>query len=806
MFLTTNDDSITEIKNKNKKIKKKKFKFIKFLFTTIILLILIMVIVVGVYTFKVISNIAPIDPTKISDLLEDTSFIYDSENNLLERVVGSENRTVVSYDVIPENTKNAIIAIEDERFFEHNGVDVQRVFGSMLHNIKTMSFQQGASTITMQLAKNLYTGPDRSIERKITDAYNAIKIEKILDKEKILYYYLNQINLGRGNYGLQAASNHYFNKDISEINLAESAILAGITKNPSRYSVYTTVPITLDDDLDSIQIRLLPTSEDNSKEPTSEEIEIFNILLKKGKISRYEYSQLKTGEYYVRKAIINEKAVERQKIVLKMMLKNGFISEQEYDESINTEIKINIGKNRQSNISSYFADKVKTEVVSILKENGYTEEEAKEKLLNGGLRIYSTLDPKIQSIVESEINNPQNYPRTRIDEQGVQQPQVASVVIENGTGYVRGFIGGRGISGNKIYNRAINPRQPGSSIKPIAVYLPALENGFTPGSPIDDSPITEGEYQPKNYSYYSGPTTIRNLIIQSSNVGAVKVAKEMGSSIMIEKLKQLGISTLVTSKENKKINDNNLSLALGGMTKGTTPLDMAVAYGAIANNGIKIDPIFVKKIETSGGTLIYESKLKTTNVTSHQIAYLLTDMLEDVVSRGTGARAKVYGQATAGKTGTTNDEKDVWFVGYTPYYSASVWIGEDIPKDLNMTSDVPSALWGKIMNKIHKDLPSKNFIMPSGIVGIEICDESGLQAGEFCTNKRKEIFLSGTTPKEICNIHEEEHEAEEGLLEEEIVTNEEVNTNETTDNIVTNENQTTENNTNSLFKDNSESN
>lgn len=753
MFLTTNED--TAPKKKKRRRRKRRVSFFKVFLLLLFITIFAGGIAVGGYTLYVVKNAEPIDPTRISEMLDDTSFIYDSQGNLLEKVTGRENRTVVPIEQMPQSLKEAIVAIEDERFYFHNGVDVKRVFGALWHDIKTRSLEQGASTITMQLAKNLYTGADKSLDRKITDAYYAIEIEKLLSKDQILYYYLNKINLARGNYGVQAAANHYFNKDVSELTLPEAAMIAGISKNPSRYSPYTTSPITAEDNLDDIQIRMFLRDEASEVPlPTDEELAIFEKMQAKGLLSRYEFAQVKNGDYYLRKATVNPAAKERQELVLDMMVKNEYISREEADAAKATPIVISIGKNKQTHISSYFADKVKVETLQILQNLGHEEDEANDILVNGGLRIYSTMDPKIQNILESEINNAANYPRTRTDEEGVLQPQVASVIMEQSTGYVRGIIGGRGISGSKIYNRALNPRQPGSSIKPIAVYLPALMNGFTPGSPIKDSPITEGSYKPKNYSTYDGPTTIRHLIIKSSNVGAVKVAEKIGPTVMIDTLRKLGISTVITRDINSKHNDENLSLALGGMTRGTTPMDMTAAYATIANNGVYTKPIFVKRIETATGTLVYEAQAETSAVTTPQIAYLMQDMLQDVVNKGTGARARVRGQATAGKTGTTNDEKDVWFVGFTPYYTGAVWIGEDIPKDLNMTSDVPSSLWGKIMNKVHDGMASKSFMMPSGIVGLQICDESGLQAGQYCTKTRKELFVEGTTPKEVCNIHE----------------------------------------------------
>lgn len=758
MLLSINEEST----KKRKKKKKRKISFFKVLTLLLFTLILAGGITVAGYTLFVIKTAEPIDPTKISDMLDDSSFIYDSQGNLLDKISGAENRTIVPMEQIPKDLQNAVISIEDERFRQHNGVDVKRVFGAFWHDVKTRSLEQGASTITMQLAKNMFTSADKSADRKIMDAYYALEIEKILSKDQILYYYLNKINLARGNYGVQAAANHYFNKDVSELSLAESAMVAGITKNPSKFSVYTTTPITTEDNMKEIQIRLFLRSDNSEDPPTDQDIKVFDQLLSAGRISKYEYIQLKNNDYYVRKATLNPDAKERQETVLKQMVKNGYISQNQYADAVAEEIVINIGKTKQTNISSYFADKVKSETFQILKSLGHNDEKASHILANGGLRIYSTMDPQIQRILENEINDNANYPRTRTDEDGILQPQVAAVIMDQSNGYVRALIGGRGISGSKIYNRALNPRQPGSSIKPLAVYLPALSHGFTPGTGVEDTPITEGEYKPKNYgNFYVGPTTVRNLVTRSSNVGAVRVAQAIKPSVMIKSLQDLGISTLVTRDMNTRVNDENLALALGGMSKGTTPLDMTAAYAAIANDGVYTKPIFVKRIETASGALVYEAKPETRTVATPQEAYLMKSMLQDVVNKGTGARARISNQAVAGKTGTTNDDKDIWFVGFTPYYTGAVWIGEDLPKSLNTTSDIPTALWGKIMTKVHSGVSSKSFTMPSGIVGLSICDESGLQVGPYCTKTRKEYFIAGTTPKDVCSSHEAPVEEED---------------------------------------------
>lgn len=759
-----------DIEQKTKKKKKKKINFLKLLSLILAFVIIIGTVSTLAMALVVIKTAEPIDPTKISEQLDESSFIFDDKGVLIEKISNGEYSSVVPLQQIPKDLQNAVVAIEDERFYEHNGVDIKRVFGALWYDIKTMSLAQGASTITMQVAKNLYTTMDKTWTRKLKDIYYAVEIEKVLSKNQILHAYLNTIGLGRGTRGVQAAAHIYFSKDVSELNLAECAMIAGITKNPYKYSVYITAPITLSDDFSNMQVSLIPSSED-TPEPTAEELDIYKKLLQNGLVSNLEYDQLKKNTFYARKAVLNPDSKERQEVVLKMMLKNNYISDAQYNEALNYNIEVKLGKRKQSNISSYFGDKVKEETIVALKSVGYSDEDANDILYSGGLRIHSTLDSRIQGILEDEINNPSNFPGSRVDADGIPQPQVASVIMDQYNGQVKALVGGRGISGSKIYNRALNPRQPGSSIKPLAVYLPALENGFTGASGIVDEPIKneKGEYWPKNYSSYEGPTTLRSLVIKSSNVGAVQVAQKIGTSKMIDYLKNMGISTLVTRSDNSSVNDENLSLALGGMSKGVTPLDLTAAYASVANAGTYTKPVFITKIENANGTILYENKPETRQIASPQASYIMTDIMKDVVNRGTGGRAKVRNIVTVGKTGTTNDEKDIWFAGYTPYYTSALWIGEDQPKDLNKTSDVPTRLWGKIMNRVHQGLPSKNFERPSGISSATICKESGLIAGSSCTKTYSELFMSGTTPSKVCDIHESI--VTDGLLDEETIEN-----------------------------------
>ncbi|CAH2212454.1 transglycosylase domain-containing protein [Tepidibacter aestuarii] len=754
----------TDNKEKKKKVSIFRIVLITFIILSIVGTACVMGLVVGV-----IKNAPPIDPHNIE--MYESSFIYDSNGQLIEKVHGSNFRSLVTLDKIPKDLQNAVISIEDERFYEHNGVDIKRLFGALWYDLKTMSKAQGASTLTQQLAKNMYTSNEKTITRKIKDTYYALQLEKTISKEEILETYLNTFYLGRGAIGVQAAAQTYFSKDVGELTLAESSMIAGITKNPSRYSPYTTQRLDGSENLDELKNLLVFYPKTANTDPASDsEKGMFEKLHNKGLIDNYQYDQLKKEQIVVRKAVVNPKAKERQETVLYKMLELGHISESEYEEAKNQEIVIMVGSQTQANVSSYFVDLVKDDVIDALIKEGKTEDEARDMLYNGGLRVYSTMDVTIQKILESEYQKNSNFPGTFTDKNGNIQPQSAMVIMDYRTGQVKALVGGRMIGGKKLYNRAVNPRQPGSSIKPLAVYLPALDSGMTAGTIIDDSPTgykysSNEKWKPKNYANrYRGPITLRQSVQHSSNVGAVKTAEMLSSSpyssveVMVDFLENMGISTIVKTPGT---NDQNFSaLTLGGMTKGITPLEMTAAYGSIANGGTYIKPMLFSKIEDSSGNVILNNKTVKHSITTPQNAYIMTDILQTVVTSGTGGRARISNMPVAGKTGTTSDNNDAWFAGYTPYYVGATWIGNDWNQKLKSGSSMSSSLWSKVMTKVHKDLPRKSFKRPSGIIEQTICLESGQLATHFCEKTRTEKFVAGTEPKDYCEIHTQDENIE----------------------------------------------
>ncbi|KDR96118.1 penicillin-binding protein 1A [Peptoclostridium litorale DSM 5388] len=762
-----NNRSVEKENNKKKKKKKKKFISIKVVLLSLILVMMIGVASVAGIVYGVIKNTQPIDVSNIQNLLDDSSFIYDKNGSLIEKVHSDNFRSIVTMDKIPKDLQNAFVSIEDERFYSHKGVDPKRIIGAIVYDLKTMSKAQGASTITQQLAKNIYLTHEKTYTRKIKDMYYALALEKNLTKDQILELYMNTIYLGRGATGVQAAAQTYFSKDVGDLNIAECAIIAGITKYPSKYSPFMTERLSSADDVASVQLIFYPKSAETS--PASEdEKSMFSKLLQNGRIDKFQYDQLIREEIVVRKAVLSPDSIKRQKIVLSKMYELGHITKSEYDEAQNYQIQINIGTKKVSGISSYFGDMVKNQVISsLMDEKGFSEDEARDTLYKGGLRIYSTMDMNIQKIVEKEFDNPENFPGSYKDSSGTIQPQSSMVIMDHSNGQVRALVGGRLIGGNKIYNRAINPRQPGSSIKPLAVYLPALDKGMTAATVINDSPHYDekGNLWPRNYDRkYGGPSTARQLLKRSSNVGTVVLAEMLGEtkqqsiSTMVEYLEKLGISTVVTRGQNPRVNDENLSLALGGMSRGVTNLEMTAAYGAIANNGVYIEPVFFTRVETSDGSILLEKKPKKRTVVSPQTAFVMGDMLKSVVDSGTGARAKIPNMAVAGKTGTTSNQYDAWFAGYTPYYAGATWIGSDMPQPLSSGSKMSAMLWNKIMKQVHSNTPGKQFHQPENIVRVSICTKSGNRLSEYCSldpagTVMTELFVKGTEPQGYCSYH-----------------------------------------------------
>jgi len=689
-----------------------------------------------------------------------TSIIYDEKGNELDRLVGGENRVFVSIDNIPKYLQDAFVAIEDERFYTHDGVDVKAMLRSIYVTITGDT--QGGSTLTQQLIKNKLGLMRNSFVTKFQEQHLAVEYEKNMvstygskedAKKKILELYLNSIGLGYGQVGVQAASLRYFNKEVSELTLAECSVIAGITQNPTY------------------------------RDP-------------------------------IRKQENNNK---RRLDILNKMLELGFINDEEYETAIDEDVYSKINETQeeraeQSSVHSYFVDRLVDEVRDALKlQYGYNDAEAYDIIYNGGIKIYATVDTRIQKIVDEAFLNESIFP----DEFGIEvqyvlsvknlttgklthyptekdlvktdaeadafietirdrclgaddvidgeqifkipQPQAGMCIIDYHSGKVVAIAGGRGEKqANKVFNRATDAvRQPGSVFKVLASYAPALDmNLITATTVLEDAPFTVADYSPSNwYSGYRGSATVRVGIRDSMNILAVKNMYNTGVDNCFNYLMQFGFTTL--SPEN----DKYLPTALGGITNGVTQLETAAAFGAIANNGVYYKPYFFTKVIDNEDNLLLETVPEGVQVLKRSTAYVLTDMMKDVITSGTGTSAKFKSieMPISGKTGTTSDDKDLFFSAFTPYYSASIYLGYDTPKSMSgNTSSVHMKIWNYIMEQVHASLENRDFEVPDDVVVVDLCTSSGKLATSSCISSersRREVFAIGTQPTGYCNYH-----------------------------------------------------
>lgn len=630
-----------------------------------------------------IKSTPDVDPTK--EQQNATTFVYGDNNWLIARLHAGEHRIPVKLEQIPQYMQEAIISIEDERFYQHHGVDPKAVLRAGFVYIKNgFKKSQGGSTITQQYAKLAYLTSKKTFFRKVQDQVLAIKLERKYTKQEILEMYLNEVYFGSGAYGIQAASQIYFGKNVDKLSLAESALLAGLVQRPEALSPYNNL----------------------------------------------------------------EAAINRRNIVLDQMAKLNKISVQQAEKAKKENVHLTGKKSIGTNQAAYFIDYVTQYLID---KYGY------DLVYKGGLKVYTTLNEKIQAAAEETINT---LPDGGKDKNGITQPQGAIVALDPKNGQIKALVGGRNHKESE-WNRVTQAaRQPGSSFKPF-VYAVALQKGITPATIEIDEPININGYAPKNSNNsYEGPITIKKAIEKSKNTVAVKTAHKIGINNVIKLAQDLGISTLVTSGYP---NDQGLSLALGGTTKGIYPLEMAEAYSAFANQGIKSKPMAVLKVEDRKGNILEQNSPKQQAVLSEQIAYVLTDMLKTVIhgSNGTGRSANI-GRPAAGKTGTTNDYNDAWFVGYTPDLVSAVWVGNDEKyKDQlsymeknKISSGLPARMWAKFMKQALSGVPTNDFPCPSGIIGPLAIDVStGLLANPDTPpeNIIYEIFIEGTQPTTMSN-------------------------------------------------------
>ena len=688
-----------------------------------------------------------------------SSFVYDSQNNEVAKLVSADsNRIPVSGDMITDSLAHAFVAIEDERFYEHKGIDAPGILRAAVIGVTSGNFSEGASTITQQLIKNNVftewtneTSVER-IKRKLQEQYLAIELEKKMSKDTILLNYLNTINLGHGTLGVEAASQRYFDKSCNELSVSECAVLASIPQNPTQFD-----PV-----------------------------------------------------------IYPEQNAQRREVVLQYMLNQGYLNQEEYEAALADDVysriqDVNIEKQVEDNrINSYFVDALQNQILKDLQEDaGKTEEEAYSLLYSGGLKIYSTLDPEIQSICDEQCsedsgNFPDNvkymlsYRLSVINEDGTTsnydsnslanwlieqewdadlmysskddaysdiedfrysvmsnpdtqkytesinlapQPEISLTIEDQYTGHVLAMVGGRGDKeANRTLNRATDTlRQPGSTFKVITTYAPALKG-------------------------YKGLSTLREGIVQSMNIVTVKVLTKLGPRVGYDFAQQFGISTLVDGVDinGSTYTDVNQTLALGGITYGVKNIELNAAYATIANGGYYIEPKMYTQVYDHEGNLLLDSANTAAQrrVLKERTAWLLTSAMEDVISSGTGRSADFSSTMTAGKTGTTSDENDVWFCGYTPSYTATVWVGYDNNEDLTTSEEQGLAkyIWKQVMQELPGNQEWQDFERPDGIVQRTVCKVSGqLPLSGVCPSVREFFDEDSYFDDEYCDYHYEEY-------------------------------------------------
>ncbi len=679
-------------------------KFAKiFIFTTGIGLIFVALLMFGTL-MGLFGGVDDIDIDTLTLNYSSQVFYTDEETGELRELVNLssvENRVWVDIGDIPENLQKAIVSIEDERFYEHKGFDIKRTakafFVYVYNKVTKKPTTFGGSTITQQLVKNLTNQKQKTAARKIQEISRAVNLEKKLSKAQILELYLNSIYLSQGCNGVQTASRTFFGKDVSELNLAECASIAGITQYPTLYD-----------------------------------------------------------------PILNpEKNKEKQEVVLKKMLELGKITQEEFDEAINFELKFAIDEESVTSngkINSYFVDQIISEVKADLIKKGYTEALASKMLYTGGLKIYSTYNPRVQKALEEVYINTANFPNAG----GENGAQSAMVVLDPYTGGIRGIVGGIGKkSGNLVLNRASGTlRQPGSTIKPIAVYAPAIEHGIINAADVySDKKLSYGEWSPQNYDKrFWGPVSVRYALKKSLNTIPVQILEELGPDVSFNHLvNNLKFTSLVRSEERggKVYSDIGLSqLALGGLTDGISLTELAAAYTPFVNRGMHASPVSYMKVEDFDGNELLSNASNVSIALSEETAYITAQMLREVMTSGTGASASFSSSYfTGGKTGTTDSNNDRWFVGFTPYYVCAAWYGYDVPRTIPASGNPCLSVWKKVMTSIHSGLPAKQLERPDGVISVSYCTASGRLKGDKCPDEdiTSFWFTKNNRPGSACN-------------------------------------------------------
>ncbi|QIZ07013.1 PBP1A family penicillin-binding protein [Priestia megaterium] len=610
------------------------------------------------------------DISGLKNELPQATVFYDVNGDVASKVSANKNEGV-SIKQVPDSMKNAIIAIEDHRFYQHKGVDLIGTSRALIRDLKAGGMVEGGSTITQQLTKNTLLTSQKTLNRKMEEVFLAMQIEREYSKPEILQMYLNQIYFGNGAWGIKTAASKYFAKEVKDLSISESALLAGLIKAPSA-------------------------------------------------LNPYEHM---------------EKATERRNLVLTQMRKQGYISSQQYGKAKHEKVVLNDrGGDSFRGKFPYYVDQVLDEAIN---QYGLSQDE----LLTGGFQIYTELEPTMQTAMEKTFQNDALFPegKDRLIQSG-------GVLVDPKTGGIRAIVGGRGKHTFRGYNRASQlEAQPGSSFKPLAVYTPALENGWEISDMLKDEPMTFGDYQPSNYDHqYAGEVPMYEAVKESKNVSAVWLLNELGVEEGLDSIKRFGISL--------DKNDRNLSLALGGLHKGVSPLNMAEAFAVFPNNGVRVKTHAIKKIVDADGNVIAEWKTKKERVTTKAVTDNMTTMLLGVVEQGTGSAAQIPGRETAGKTGSTqvpikgiNGVKDQWFVGYTPQLVGAIWVGYD-KTDANhyvtpISNKGSAVVFREVMTEALKNAPSESFNVPhiASLIEKKRQEEEAKRRGNIQENFNNEV-------------------------------------------------------------------
>ena len=706
-----------------------------------------------------------------------TAYANDGETVLGTFVSAGSNRVYTSLENIPQDMQDAFIAVEDSRFREHNGIDIKGITRAAVKGLTSGNFSQGGSTITQQLIKNsifpnfVTETTWEKVERKVQEWYLAVQVEKIVDKDEILENYLNTINLGQNTLGVQAASKRYFGKDVSELTLSECAVIAGITKSPTGYNPFTN-PEANTKSREKVLKDMLAQEKINQEEYDAAMADTESVY-ERIQIANSEYKEnLTVNSYFldeVAKAVQND-----------LVEKLGYTEDQAYNALYSGGLKIVTTQdltmqkicdeelNRASNYPSN-VDWTVSGAISIAHEDGtqkhYDHNTFGKYVINlygekyGPLGVTFPSEEKANAMLEQYIETLKTSGNDTVftNISLSPQPQATIVIIDQYTGYVKAMVGGRGEkSANMSLNRATqSTRQPGSTFKVLSTYVPALDmNGDTLATTILDSPFnyTTGEKKAvKNWwGGYKGNLTIRYCIEQSANVCTVKKYSEITPSVGMQYLTDnFGFTTL------ESVKDAGEATALGGITNGVYNIELTAAYAAIANGGTYTEPILYTHIYSNNGTLLLENAPDTHTAMKDSTAYLITSAMQDVVSKGTGTATRLSGITSAGKTGTTTDTRDLWFSGYTPYLTASVWSGYDDNQEIEGSSSFHKVIWKKVMQRIHDTMKyeSINFEMPESVKRQSICKETGLLASSDACTTYTEYYAEGTGPNKTCPGH-----------------------------------------------------